>query len=65
MTGAFNYPPAKRDTTIVDDYFGVKVNDPYRWLEDPDSSDTKTFVDSQNVVTKKFLTCEYLHNINR
>lgn len=50
------YPDAKRDDDIVDNYFGVKVADPYRWLENPDSRDTKGYIERQNIVTKKFLT---------
>ncbi len=35
----FSYPSA-RTADIVDDFFGTKVADPYRWLEDPDSPET-------------------------
>ncbi|CAG7696225.1 unnamed protein product, partial [Allacma fusca] len=27
------YPDVKRDENVVDDFFGTKVSDPYRWLE--------------------------------
>ncbi len=49
-----NYPiTAKVDS--VDEYFGTKVADPYRWLEDDMSEETKAWVIEQNKVTDAYL----------
>lgn len=50
----FKYPETKK-TDVVDDYFGVKVTDPYRWLEDDNSEETKVWVIEQNAVTNSYL----------
>jgi len=40
---------------VVDSYFGHKVADPFRWLEDDRSPETASWVRSQNKVTQKYL----------
>lgn len=48
------YPQTKKVDTM-DTYFGVKVPDPYRWLENDTSSDVKAWVEAQNKVTFDYL----------
>lgn len=45
-----NYPTSKKVDTITN-YFGTKINDPYRWLEDDMSDETREWVANQNKVT--------------
>jgi len=47
--------PVTRKTNVIDDYNGVKVADPYRWLEDDNSPETKAWVEAQNKVTFGYL----------
>ncbi|AGY59634.1 prolyl oligopeptidase family serine peptidase [Gloeobacter kilaueensis] len=49
-----SYPKTRR-VEQVDDYHGTLVADPYRWLEDPDSPETREWVAAQNAVTFDFL----------
>ena len=48
------YPKAEKDGT-VDEYFGVKVSDPYRWLENDTSAQTAAWVEAENKVTDAYL----------
>ena len=48
------YPQAAKDAT-VDEYFGVKVSDPYRWLENDTSAQTAAWVEAENKVTNAYL----------
>ena len=48
------YPESKTVET-VDDYFGTKVADPYRWLENNDSPEVAAWVEAQNKVTFAYL----------
>ncbi|MCJ7587251.1 MAG: prolyl oligopeptidase family serine peptidase [Candidatus Aminicenantes bacterium] len=43
--------PITRKADQVDDYFGTKVADPYRWLEDDNAEEVKAWVQAQNAVT--------------
>ena len=49
------YPDAKKEN-VVDDYNGAKVEDPYRWLEDDNSEQTKAWVKEENKVTFDYLS---------
>ena len=48
------YPVTKK-VDQSDDYFGTKVADPYRWLEDDKSAETKEWVTAENIVTQAYL----------
>ena len=51
----FVYPKAKKVDT-VDTYFGHKVADPYRWLENDNSAETKKWVEEENKLTMDYLS---------
>jgi prolyl oligopeptidase len=51
----YEYPKIRRDEMVLENYHGMEINDPYRWLEDPDSEETKKFVEEQNKLTNSFL----------
>jgi prolyl oligopeptidase len=41
---------------VTDDYFGTKVVDNYRWLEDAKSPETRAWIDEENAYTQKYLS---------
>ncbi len=47
--------PVTRKAEQVDDYHGIEVADPYRWLEDDMSAETLAWVTAQNRVTFSYL----------
>lgn len=47
------YPVTKK-VDQIDDYHGTKVSDPYRWLENDNSDETKAWVKSENDVTNAY-----------
>lgn len=50
------YPATRKDTSVSDTYFGTTIKDPYRWLEDDQSAETKEWVSRQNIVTNGYLS---------
>ena len=48
------YPNTER-VEQTDNYHGIEVQDPYRWLENPDSESTRDWVAAQNKVTNSYL----------
>jgi len=52
--GPIKYPETKK-VDVVEDYFGTKVPDPYRWLEDNESPEVAAWVEAQNKVTFAYL----------
>jgi len=50
----FQYPSARR-LSLIETLHGVEVADPYRWLEDAASGDTRAWVDAQNALTRAHL----------
>ena len=54
MTPNLKYPETKK-IDHFDDYFGTKVNDSYRWLEDDRAEDTKDWVNREVTFTKDYL----------
>ena len=48
------YPKTKK-VNVTDTYFGTRVEDPYRWLEDDRSAETAEWVKEQNALTNSYL----------
>ena len=48
-------PPVTRTDDVKDNYFGTEITDPYRWLEDQQSPETREWIDAQNAYTRSVL----------
>ena len=57
-----NYPETKK-LDLVENIFGQTIEDPYRWLEDFTSNESKEWVNQQNILTDRFLSNPYQQKI--
>ena len=51
---SLTYPATRRDS-VVDEYYGTRIADPYRWLEQLDSPATTGWVTAQGRLTDGYL----------
>jgi prolyl oligopeptidase len=49
-------PPVTKTMPVTETLHGVTITDPYRWLEDQDSPETRAWLDAQNGYTRAYLT---------
>jgi prolyl oligopeptidase len=55
IAGIKKAPPTTRTDNVKETIFGVEVTDPYRWLEDQKSAETRAWIDEQNRYTNSIL----------
>ena len=55
-------PPAVESRPVIDDYFGTKITDNFRWLENSKSPDTRSFIDEENAYTTRYLKQSRIRN---
>ncbi len=48
-------PPAANKIAVADNYFGTKITDDYRWLEDSHSEETRAFIEAENSYTNHYI----------
>ena len=48
-------PPDAQGSPVTDDYFGSKVVDNYRWLENAQSQQSKDFIEAENAYTARYM----------
>lgn len=58
-------PPQTRVEEVVDVMHGIRVPDPYRWLEDQNAPETRAWIDAQNAYTRAFLDAPGRREIGR
>ncbi len=49
-------PPPTEVKPVTDDVHGTKITDPYRWLEDAKSPETRAWIDEQMKYTENYLS---------
>ncbi|HUB20748.1 MAG TPA: hypothetical protein VL990_19065, partial [Acidobacteriaceae bacterium] len=49
-------PPVAAINVVTDDYAGTKIEDPYRWLEDAKSPETRAWINEENAYTQQYLS---------
>lgn len=54
MPDRIKYPPTRK-SDVVEDHFGSLVHEPFRWLEDTDSPETRVWIEAQNKLTFGYL----------
>ena len=58
------YPETKK-LNLVENIFGQTIEDPYRWLEDFTSDESREWVEKQNILTDKFLSNPYQKKLKK
>jgi len=53
--GAAPRPPKTRTDNVTERIQGVEISDPYRWLEDQQSPETRAWIDAENKYTRAYL----------
>ena len=48
-------PPKTRPDNVTETLHGVKITDPYRWLEDQNAAETRAWIETQNQYTRRLL----------
>ncbi len=48
-------PPPVDAVPVSDNYFGTRIVDNYRWLEDAKSTQTRAFIDAENAYTNRYM----------
>ena len=59
-----DYPETKK-LDLVETIFGETIEDPYRWLEDFTSDESREWVEKQNILTDKFLSNPYQKKLKK
>ena len=54
QSGSIRYPSARKGD-VVDTYFGTRVPDPYRWMEDLNAPELKQWIDAENTIASRYL----------